>query len=438
MVVIVVGPDGTEPAGGNTMRKQSSLIAPTRRVFLKGTGLAVAAGGLGFPAFAQARELTIISNRGSAAQREAFQKIADAFGAAAGVKVTINNMDHEAHKTAIRNYLVASPPDICFWFSGSRMRGFVERGLFDDISDLVAKENYASVLGPTLGAVTVEGKQYGLPTGGILWGLFYRQDTFDAHGLTPPKSFDDFFTLASQCKKAGLVPMSMGTKEMWPAAGWFDHMNLRTNGLEHHMALMAGKVKYTDASLKPVFDRWEALIKADFFTPNHTSYMWDPAAAALVQKKAAMMDLGNFIKYAFPAGDLGRVRFAPFPVIDANVPQYEDFSVDSIHVPSGAKNRDLARDFLRFFYQPDNLAAYLAAEGNVPARSDCPPSDDPILTQALAALKSVKGTAQYYDRDADPDMAQEGLKGFQEFMVKPERRESILVRLEGVRKRIHG
>jgi len=33
-------------------------------------------------------------------------------------------------------------------------------------------------------------------------------------------------------------------------------------------------------------------------------------------------------------------------------------------------------------------------------------------------------------------MAQEGMKGFQEFMVKPERLDAILRRLEGVRKRV--
>ncbi|RWX66075.1 carbohydrate ABC transporter substrate-binding protein, partial [Mesorhizobium sp. M4B.F.Ca.ET.089.01.1.1] len=53
-------------------------------------------------------------------------------------------------------------------------------------------------------------------------------------------------------------------------------------------------------------------------------------------------------------------------------------------------------------------------------------------------LKKVVGTSQYYDRDTDPDMAQEGMTGLQEFMVKPERREQILERLEKTRKRIFG
>ncbi len=420
------------------MNSTMQFLPTSRRRFLQGTGAAIASAALYTPAIAQNKQLTVISNRGNAEQRKALETIAKAFGDASGATVTVNNMDHEAHKTAIRNYLVASPPDICFWFSGSRMRGFVDKGLFEDISDLVQREKYADVLGATLGSVTVDGKQYGLPTGGILWGLFYRQDTFDQFGLTVPKTFDDFFTLAEQSKKAGIIPMSMGTKDQWPCGGWFDHMNLRINGLQHHMDLMGGKVKYTDPSLTEVFDKWEQLIKVDFFTPNGTSFAWDPAAASLVQKKAAMMDLGNFIKYAFPPEDLRHVRFAPFPTIKPGVEQFEDFSVDSIHLPSGSKNKELAKEFLAFFYKPENLSAYLSPEGNVPARSDCAIGDDPILKMAVEEMKKVKGTAQYYDRDSDPDLALAGLKGFQEFMVKPDRREQILTQVERTRQRIHG
>ena len=35
-------------------------------------------------------------------------------------------------------------------------------------------------------------------------------------------------------------------------------MNLRINGLDKHMALMDGKMSYTDAALTPVFDKWES------------------------------------------------------------------------------------------------------------------------------------------------------------------------------------
>ncbi|MER8366366.1 ABC transporter substrate-binding protein [Mesorhizobium sp. M1378] len=409
----------------------------TRRNFLKGAGgiSAAALAGFPMPALSQSSEVTIISDENNDAL-QILRRIAADFEKQSGTKVVINNMDHEAHKTAIRNYLVAGAPDICFWFSGNRMRAFVTRGLFDDISDLFEKQKYKDVLGATTGAVTVDGKQYGLPTGGTMWGMFYRKDLFAEHGLTVPATWDEFLAYGQKSKAAGVIPVSIGTKELWPAAGWFDQMNLRINGLDKHFALMNGKMAYTDPALKAVFDHWEDLIKQGFFTPDQTSFGWQEAGAFLAQKKAGMMNLGAFVKATFPEQDLEQLTFAPFPKIDGALDRYEEFSVNSVHIPANAKNKAGAREFLAFFYQPENFGPYLEPGGNVPPRNDLPASKDPLVNAAVESLKTVAGTSQYYDRDTDPDMAQAGLVGFQEFMAKPERRDAILQRLEGTRRRI--
>ena len=52
-------------------------------------------------------------------------------------------------------------------------------------------------------------------------------------------------------------------------------------------------------------------------------------------------------------------------------------------------------------------------------------------------LNNAYAMAQFYDRDAPAEMASAGMKGFQEYMAKPERREAILKRLEKVRQRVY-
>lgn len=411
-----------------------SMNKPSRRQLLQ-AGAAVGTV-LAMPAFAQQRKLTVISERSNPKTREVLAKLAADFEKGTGVAVTVNNMDSEAHKTAIRNYLVASPPDICFWYSGNRMRSFVKRGLFEDISDLFAKEKYKEVLGVAANAVTVDGKQYGLPTSALPWGLFYRKDVFAENGLSVPKTWAEMKSMGEAAKAKGLVPIAMGTKDMWPAAGWFDHMNLRINGLDKHLALMNGDMSYLDPSLTPVFDRWEELIKANFFLPNATSYGWQQAGAFLVQKKAAMMDLAPFVSGIFPEAEKSQLGFALFPEIVPGVGPYEDIAYNSMHIPSGSQNKQLAREFLAFVYKPENLAELLRHESGIPPRTDMKANPDPLLDQVRAALRPIKGAAQYYDRDTDPDMAQIGLNGFQEFMAAPERRKAIQERMEAARKRI--
>lgn len=413
-----------------------SKLSITRRTFLISSAAIAGASCLGMPLFAKTRQLVIISDK-SGDQRKVLEKIVADFEKESGIKVSLNNMDHEAHKTAIRNYLVASPPDINFWFSGERMRGFVERGLLADITDLVEKEKWADVV-PSLGATTVKGRQYGLPLGGPLWGFWYRQDTFDKFGLSVPKTFNDFFTLQKKASAAGLAPITIGTKNLWPTGGWFDHMNLRINGLEHHMALMDGKIAYTDASVKKVLDVWAQLINSKLFVENHTSFGWDQAGALLVQKKAAMMDLAAFVKYAFPENEREQLRFAPFPTIDSSIPQYEDFSVNSVHIPAGAPHPEEAREFLAYFFRPEILKLYAKADGSIPGRSDIDMSNDRLVSIQQQAMKGVAGTAQYFDRDTNPDVAQAGMKGFQEFMIHPDRMDRILTNVERTRKRVYG
>lgn len=408
----------------------------TRRTFLATSAAAIGVASFPTPLIAKERELVIISEK-SGDQLPVLENIVNEFGKAAGVKISFNNMDHEAHKTAIRNYLVASPPDINFWFSGERMRGFVNKGLLADISDLVEAENWKDVV-PGMGAVTVDGRQYGLPLGGPLWGMWYRRDTFEENGFTVPKTVDDLFTLKQQADDAGMSAIAIGTKNLWPAAGWFDHMNLRINGLEHHMALMEGKIAYTDASMMKVFDAWAEMVNAGMFVDNHTSFAWDQAGALLAQKKAAMMDLGAFIKYAFADEDHDQLEFAAFPTIDPAMPQYEDFSVNSVHIPAGAKNPEVAREFLSYFYAPEVQKPYADSDGSIPARVDVDMSDNRLVAISQDVMRTAAGTAQYYDRDTNPDVAQAGLKGFQEFMVHPERAEKVLGNIERARERIYG
>ena len=404
---------------------------------LAGAGAAAAFGGLATPAIAQQRKISIINADSAEAARQVIGDIAKGFTAATGIAVDVNIMDHESNKTSIRNYLVTSAPEICFWYSGERMRAFAEKGLFEDISDLVTEKGYADILGGTIGSVSLNGRQFGLPTVGRLWGTCYLTSTFDKYGLTMPEDWDGLMAFGENAKDAGLTPLAMGTKELWPAGGFFDILDLRINGLDAHLALMDGKMSYLDSRVAAVFDHWQELIEKGFFLADHTSYGWSDAATVLGRGEAGMMYLASFIERNLPEQEKNNLRLVAFPKI-ADLPRFEDYSVDSIHIPARAKSKDLAREFLAYFYEPDVFTLYMNARKSVPARNDLPPSDDPLMKAESELLAATAGTAQYYDRDTNPDMAQTGIKGFQEFMAFPDRRQQVLERLEATRKRIYG
>lgn len=75
-----------------------------------------------------------------------------------------------------------------------------EAGLLMDLTGLMDKDNTLNVLSP----VTVDGKIYGIPNQVTNQYVFmYRKDVYDALGLQPPKTFDEFFEQALILKENG-------------------------------------------------------------------------------------------------------------------------------------------------------------------------------------------------------------------------------------------
>ena len=133
------------------------------------------------------------------------------------------------------------------WFAGYRMQFFAAQGLAGDINDVWGE----------LSAATERRAEAGLHRRGrqaVLraavhypWALFYRKSVFEENGYEVPKTLDELVALSKQMQKDGLVPIAFGDKDGWPAMGTFDQLNLRINGYEFHVDLMAGKESWTDA-----------------------------------------------------------------------------------------------------------------------------------------------------------------------------------------------
>jgi multiple sugar transport system substrate-binding protein len=201
------------------------------------------------------------------------------------------------------------------------------------------------------------------------------------------------------------------------------------------MALMDGKESYTDERVKKVFATWQQPIEKSYFLENASSYGWQEAIPLLAQGKAAMYLLGPYVLTSLPADVHGKIGFFPFPSLDPKIDTFEEVSINGVGIPSGAKNKELALKFLAFLAQPDNLSAFAKAGAVLPARTDVSLEDQFSQVQ-MKLVQTAKGSSQFYDRDTDPEMAQIGMKGFQEFLANPQRSEAILERLEAARKRI--
>ncbi len=406
-----------------------------RRIVLMVLVVAVVASGIVFAggrAEEEQRRLVINSNLSDPAPREAFANVVDQFRAEhPEIDVVLNTFDHEAYKTAIRGFLASDPPDIALWFAGERMKFFVDQGLLEDVSDVWDENNLHQKMASSRMPSTVDGRQWGVPWGYYQWGIYYRTDIFDQYGLSVPETWEEFLEVGDTLVENGITPVTIGTRYLWTTAGWFDYLNLRINGYDYHMDLMAGNATYQDPELDAVFEVWEDLIDRGFFLENHATYSWQEAQAPLINGTAAMYLIGNFIIPDLEsAGVIDNIGFFQFPVIDPSVGIYEDAPTETYHIPAGARNKEDARKFLAFVSRPDVLGEFAAAVGNISPHSDSPPPQDPFIRKGFEMLNAADGLAQFYDRDTSEEMAGYGMEGFQEFMVNPDRLPGIRERLD--------
>jgi multiple sugar transport system substrate-binding protein len=368
--------------------------------------------------------------------------IADFEAANPDIDVQLTNFDHEGYKTAIRNFLTADSPDLANWYAGNRMAPFVRAGQFMDVTDVWEANGLNEALASAAASMTIDGKKWGVPYTYYQWGIYYNRDAYKAAGVALPGpegvTWDQFIENCAKFQAAGIDCLTTGTKALWPGAGIFDYLSLRTNGYEWHMDLTAGKIPWTDQKVRDVFAQWAKI--QPYITRNHAALDWQDAAALLVQGKAANYVMGNFAVGVFREGGMtdDNLGFMIFPEITPGIPRAEEAPTDTIHIPTGARNVEDAKKFLAFMASAEAQTKWNAAVGQLPTnRNATVDKSDPFLSAGFASLSDAYALAQFFDRDAPAEMAKAGMEGFQEFMVKPENLDRILERLERVRARVY-
>ncbi len=391
--------------------------------------------------FAQQRVVKYYADYDPAPLAAMQEIIADFEAANPDIKIELQNFDHEGYKTSIRNFLSAEAPDLANWYAGNRMAPFVNSGQFMDVSDVWEAHGLKDSLASALPSMTIDGKQWGVPYTYYQWGIYFNRTAYEQVGAEIPATWDEFIANCALFQEAGIDCVTTGTKALWPGAGIFDYMNLRTNGYEFHMDLANGKVEWTDDRVRATFAEWAKLVEPGYITQNHAALDWQDAAALLVQGKAANYVMGNFAVAVFKEGGMTNdtLGFLPFPTINPDVPRAEEAPTDTVHIPSGAVNVDDAKTFLAYLATAGAQTKINAAMGQLPINKDSEVAkDDPFIAAGFELLSTTPGgIAQFFDRDAPAEMAKIGMEGFQQFMVQPDQLDNILERLEKARQRIY-
>jgi ABC-type glycerol-3-phosphate transport system substrate-binding protein len=385
--------------------------------------------------------VTYNSSNGDPKPREFDEKIVKAWNAAhPDMPVEQSIIAHEDFKQAIRAYLTAQPaPDVMTWFAGNRARFFIDKGLILDFTDAWDAAKLNESYAPGFQALaTYNDKKYFLPTSYYWWAVYYRPSLLKEAGVEKaPETWDEFLTTCDKLNEKGITPITIGARFKWPAAAWFDYLNMRINGPQFHIDLMDLKESWTDPRVVKVFDYWKQLLDHKCFIEDPAAYDWQEAIDPMVQGKAAMYLMGGFIVDSYPDEAEADLDFFRFPIIDPAMPIGEDAPTDGFFMSANAANSEGGKQFLMYLASKEVQQQALDDLGRLPVRTDVDLSKiKPETQKGIKLIQSADFIAQFFDRDTTPPMAEAGMELIMRFLDDPSQIMTLLENLEAERQRV--
>ena len=200
------------------------------------------------------------------------------------------------------------------------------KGLAGDICDVW--RNSAAFTDALKAASTGDdGKQYFVPSTTTRGLSSTARASWRRRATRCPRRWTSSTALAKQMQKDGLIPIAFADKDGWPAMGTFDQLNMRINGYQFHVDLMAGKEAWNGAEGQEGLRHVEVGCSPTT-RPTRSGRTWQEAAQALQQKKAGMYLLGLVRRPAVhQAAEQEDLDFFTFPEIDSTI------GADAIEAP---------------------------------------------------------------------------------------------------------
>jgi len=328
-----------------------------------------------------------------------FAQVVSQFEAAnPNIKITVENVETAQYEQVLQTrFAGGDAPDIIASHGGPTYQQEVKAGDFLDLSD---QSFVANQLASSKAFASISGKDYGFVASTSVAGVIYNKQLFTQLGLAIPRTWDDFLADAAKIKAAGITPLAVGYKDLWPTQLIPYEMGTTAifrDDLTFNQELASGQKTFANSpAWRGMLQDTEALSKSGYFNegPNGTTY--NQAVQLMATSKAAMMIMGNWaisnIQQGNPSIQLGMftLPYKQGPYFVATSP------AQIVGISAKTKHATEAKKFLDFWSSTTTLTSYLNGIKAVPAVSNVQ-SSDPTYNDILADTKN--GTHVFLNND---------------------------------------
>jgi glucose/mannose transport system substrate-binding protein len=291
-----------------------------------------------------------------------------------------------------------NPPDTFQVNAGAELRQYVQGATpsLEALDPLARQQDWADAIpSAVLQAVTFGGHIYAVPVDiARINALFYNKHIFQANGLDPPATLDDFVHVAGVLQANRITPLAIGAQVPWTLEVLFKGCLAAVGGPSYYTEFCSGQNPYfsrTASSASPPDDPIFNAAVACFGTllaaaklDDIRTRTWDGAVQQVRTGFAAMTIMGDWALGEFlQENAVADVDFGEVPAPGSAGTFI--FTTDTFVLPKNVNNRDGAVALLTEWGSAAGQSIFYPAKGTIAARQDVDPSKYDSIARATMA-----------------------------------------------------
>jgi len=317
------------------------------------------------------------------------------------VTIEVVPIQNEQFTTKIPVALQSSdPPDVFQQWGGGQLADQVQAGKVKDLTSLT--KSWIGNLGSSVQGWQVNGKQYGIPYSLGVVGFWYNKDLFTKASISaPPTTWDEFLADIGKLKAAGITPISIGGKDRWPDAFYWDYLAVRLCS-KKTMQQAAVDYKFTDSCWTQAGVKTKQLLDAK---PFQNGFLATPAqqgagssAGLMGNGKAAMELQGHWnpgVMNGLTPDNKGigdKLGWFAFPSIDGGAGEKGAALGGGDGYSCSWKAPDACADFLKYVSSVDVQKRWAGLNVGLPVAKG---AESGVQDPALRNLVGIRGQVPY-------------------------------------------
>ena len=289
-----------------------------------------------------------------------------------GMKINLTLVENQSFKQKLQLAMGAGNPPTIFWtWGGGILQQYIKANYVEPLDQSLG----APFLPASLGAVTYQGKLYGIPVQGTQpVYFFYNKPIFDKYHLTFPTTWSGLLSTISTLKSHGVEPISLAAGDQWPSLMYLEYLTDRIGGPTVVQDLEANKAgAWSNPAIIQALTDIQQLVKAGAFNQGYQSLKFSGGGSdALVYSgKAAMQLMGDWDlsstmganKSFVTSGNMG---MAPFPSVPGTGDPADLAGNTASYVAISSRATAAQKDVAKAFFK-DSLASQDYAKAQVSA-----------------------------------------------------------------------